>query len=218
MTLATAPSSSGPALDCPVCPRTALAPGTLACPNCETGLAPLWRLRDLAAQYYNDGLEAARRGDTESALRKLCCALEFGGDEPSARLVLGKLLWRAGQHAQAVAHWRRVQQLAPAHADCAALLQLAQRRRRTRQLAAALALLLALAAAAAQLWNRTTRSAPVTAPASRAAAETPPASSSADSAYEAVAGPARDCLARGTSRDRPAAAGAGESPAPCWTP
>jgi hypothetical protein len=201
---------AGPQLDCPVCPRGALPAGTLVCPNCETALTPLWRLRELGTRYYNDGLDAARRGDAEAAIRKLCCALELGADEISTRLLLGKLLWRTGQREQAAAHWRAVEFAAPDRAECRPLLRMAQRARQLRRLAVAVALLLGTAAAA-QLWSGSARSGSAApAPAAMRAAAAPLRDAELGlSAFSAVAS-ARQCLEHG------GAAAQARTRALCW--
>jgi len=121
-------------LDCPICPRRELPSGTETCPNCATGLTPLWRVRELPSQYYNAGLSAAHSGDLDSAQRKLNCALELGGEAPELHLLLGKLCWQQGERARALKHWRQVRESAPDHAECRVLLRRATLQRSARGL------------------------------------------------------------------------------------
>jgi flagellar motor protein MotB len=151
---ASAPAQAGlfADLDCPVCPRTGVAHGTRHCPNCGVDLQPIWNLRELPARYYNEGLQAARRGELRAALTKLLCALEAGHPDLALRVVLGKVCWQLGDRRQAQLHWAQALAQDPRHAESRRLLRHARRRSAARRLAACAAILLAGSALVVAGW------------------------------------------------------------------
>lgn len=112
-------------MNCPVCPRTDLPADALNCPNCGVDLGPARRLAELPERYANDGLTLQARGETRGALEKLNTALQLGGDAARICLLIGKLLWRDGRTEDAIAHWKRVLELQPGHAEAQRLIELA---------------------------------------------------------------------------------------------
>ncbi|MDG4556814.1 MAG: tetratricopeptide repeat protein [Candidatus Contendobacter sp.] len=119
-------------MNCPVCPATNLAANCLVCENCGADLAPIRRIREFAAWRYNAALAFASHGDYSAAIRELQAAL---GAEPSAasvRVLLGKVLWKAGRTGEAIDEWRRVADEHPNDDNAKSLLAQANRARARR--------------------------------------------------------------------------------------
>lgn len=119
-------------MNCPVCPATNIAANCLTCENCGADLAPIRRIRELAAWRYNTALAFASHGDHSAAIRELQAAL---GADPSAapvRVLLGKVLWKTGRTGEAIDEWRRVADEHPNDDNAKSLLAQANRARARR--------------------------------------------------------------------------------------
>lgn len=86
---------------CPLCKRNAAVEAG-RCARCQGDVTVLQAARDLPAHLYNAGLEAARNGDSLSAIVKVAAASELG-NRPEPWIVLGKLFANEGalEHAEA---------------------------------------------------------------------------------------------------------------------
>lgn len=116
-------------MNCPVCPATNIAANCLVCENCGTDLAPIRRIRELAAWRYNTALASASRGDRSTAIRELQAALGTAPSAAPARVLLGKVLWKAGRTGEAIDEWRRVADEHPDDNDAKSLLVQAKQAR-----------------------------------------------------------------------------------------
>lgn len=119
-------------MNCPVCPATNLAANCLVCENCGADLAPIRRVRELAAWRYNAALAFANRGDHSAAIRELQAALGAAPSAASVRVLLGKVLWKAGRTDEAIDEWRRVADEHPNDDNAKSLLAQANRARARR--------------------------------------------------------------------------------------
>lgn len=95
-------------LNCPVCPAHDIPPEYLACENCGTDLSPIRRVLELGHLHYNRALQNLEAGDTTNAISELHGAIVTDPAMDSARLLLGKVLWKAGNVTGAVEQWRAV--------------------------------------------------------------------------------------------------------------
>lgn len=127
------PTDTSPAkLKCPVCPYHDIDPDAEKCPQCNTDLRPLQRVRSLARRFYNDALRAHERGDAEAAIAAAEASLAVGPECPQALILLGKLRWARGECDAALDRWRRALALSPGDAKIAGLIAEARERMRRR--------------------------------------------------------------------------------------
>lgn len=143
--MSTEPSERGGHLgtmNCPVCPATNIPADCLVCENCGTDLAPIRRVRELAAWHYNAALALVGHDDNPAAIRELQAALSADSSSVPVRILLGKVLWKMGRTCEALDEWRRVASEHPDDANVKSLLAEANqvRARRSRTLPIVVAL------------------------------------------------------------------------------
>ena len=119
-------------MNCPVCPAMNIAANCLVCENCGTDLAPIRRIRELAAWRYNRALAFAGHGDHSAATRELRAALGVNPSAASIRVLLGKVLWKTGRTSEAIDEWHRVVDEHPNDDNAKSLLAQARRARARR--------------------------------------------------------------------------------------
>jgi hypothetical protein len=150
-------------LKCPVCPFQGIEPSAEKCPQCGTDLAPLQRIRGLAARFYNEALQDYGSGDVAAAVAKVNASVAIDANFPQARVLLGKLLWRQGHFKAALDQWEAVSKSDPLRQDADRLVSTAwnemQSRRRQRLVTAAVpaAILVVVVAGALLIAARTGR-------------------------------------------------------------
>ncbi|MDS4031398.1 MAG: tetratricopeptide repeat protein [Candidatus Contendobacter sp.] len=132
-------------MNCPVCPAKNIAANCLVCENCGADLAPIRRIHELAAWRYNTALAFVSHGDHSAAIRELQAALGADPSAASIRVLLGKVLWKAGRTGEAIDEWRRVADEHPDDDHTKSLLGQAKRTRARRFQALAFAATLGVA-------------------------------------------------------------------------
>ena len=95
-------------LSCPVCPAHDIPPECLVCENCGTDLSPIRRVLELGYVHYNRAVQHLETGDAGKAISELYGAIVTDPAMANARLLLGKLLWKAGNTDEAIEQWRVV--------------------------------------------------------------------------------------------------------------
>lgn len=95
-------------LSCPVCPAHDIPPECLVCENCGTDLSPIRRVLELGYVHYNRAVQHLETGDASKAISELYGAIVTDPAMANARLLLGKLLWKAGNTDEAIEQWRAV--------------------------------------------------------------------------------------------------------------
>jgi flagellar motor protein MotB len=160
-------------IGCPVCPASQIPPDSPKCDHCGTDLRPILRVRELSAVYFNRALAAAAEGDHNRALEALYASLAADTHNATARVMLGKILWRLGHRRDAVQQWTLAAQEARDHQQARRLLAEARKRRRTR---GALTAVVIITLGLASLWLATRWIQPqlVTSPPRVAALPSPP--------------------------------------------
>ena len=93
-------------LSCPVCPAHDIPPECLVCENCGTDLSPIRRVLELGYVHYNRAVQHLETGDAGKAISELYGAIVTDPAMANARLLLGKLLWKAGNTDEAIEQWR----------------------------------------------------------------------------------------------------------------
>jgi len=121
-------------MKCPVCPADNIAPGERKCPNCGTDLTAILKVNELAAAEFNDALALAQAGAVDGALLRAAAAAALDERFTAARVLLGKLLWRKNQFAEAVDQWQEALALDPDNRDVKQLLASARGKMRRRSL------------------------------------------------------------------------------------
>ncbi len=127
MTNNPASSSHSMSIDCPVCPARGIPPEHLACENCGTDLSPIRRVLELPQHHHNKALQYLEAGAPSKAISELHAALVADPSFANARLLLGKLLWKAGHQSEAIAQWRELIRAHPDDASVNALVIAAER-------------------------------------------------------------------------------------------
>jgi tetratricopeptide (TPR) repeat protein len=94
-------------MNCPVCPRSGIAPDADSCPECGTDFKPIRRVHDLACNYYNQALSLFQNGFHSAAVSKLETATALDKTFGDAVLLHGKILWKQGKLQEAISIWER---------------------------------------------------------------------------------------------------------------
>jgi len=104
-------------MKCPVCPVDTLPDDAAVCPNCKTDLTALQKVRELAKVQFNHALKLESAGQFNSAISRLETSLILDNRFISARIVLGKLLWKIGHHQEALRCWQSVLEMDPDNSE-----------------------------------------------------------------------------------------------------
>lgn len=148
-------------MKCPVCPFADIPEGVKRCPNCDTDLTAVLRANEVAVAEFNNAVVLAQAGALDAALLRAATAVSLDERFAPARTLLGKLLWRKGQFAEAVSQWEQTAAVDPGSRTIAELLRSSRTkmRRRLALKAAAGVMALALIAAVAAMPFVSARSA-----------------------------------------------------------
>lgn len=138
-------------LKCPVCPRTDVPDEAQQCPNCGTDLAPVRRVRDLCAAYFNEALRLADAGATDPSMTRAAAALALDDQFLPARKLLGKLLLAKGRLDEAMGQWEQAAALCPEDEEVQLLMRAARKLRFRRVVKRAGTIAVAMLAAGAVL-------------------------------------------------------------------
>jgi len=147
-------------MNCPVCPTKDIPNNVLVCPNCQTDLGPILRVRELGDSEYNEALRLYEHGAIDTALQHAAAALTAKADFVLAKKLMGKLLMHKGQIAEARFQWDEAKALAPDDSEIDGLLSTAAaatRRRNMRQLIVIAACVIVLIAGVSLLVLRPIR-------------------------------------------------------------
>lgn len=77
------------------------------CPQCDTDLTPLHRLKELPKVYYIKGIKLAEQGNLDRAIENLMTAISLNPDSAETYIAVGNIYVRKGLHADALVQFEK---------------------------------------------------------------------------------------------------------------